>query len=177
MDSDDEEWISSWRKSLVRDNTTTLQFAEDLFERVMDKLEKFAYSHNCNGLSIDQMKELGTDDVPLHTIEVIHAYWQDKRQKRGMPLIRHFQSAMWKIYEQQLHEWESKVCRMQSSSNGYQEKKLPPKPALFAFCLGPRGLHVPYKGPKQRSHKKLMSTGCHSFSREHDGFYRQAILP
>ncbi|AQK90620.1 Enhancer of polycomb-like transcription factor protein, partial [Zea mays] len=177
MDSDDEEWISSWRKSLVRDNTTTLQFAEDLFERVMDKLEKFAYSHNCNGLSIDQMKELETDDVPLHTIEVIHAYWQDKRQKRGMPLIRHFQSAMWKIYEQQLHEWESKVCRMQSSSNGYQEKKLPPKPALFAFCLRPRGLHVPYKGPKQRSHKKLMSTGCHSFSREHDGFYRQGYSP
>jgi hypothetical protein len=95
MDSDDEEWISSWRKSLVRDNTTTLQFAEDLFERVMDKLEKFAYSHNCNGLSIDQMKELETDDVPLHTIEVIHAYWQDKRQKRGMPLIRHFQVSIY----------------------------------------------------------------------------------
>lgn len=172
MDSDDEEWISSWRKFLVRDNTT-LVLAEDLFERVMDKLEKFAYSHNCNELSIDQMKELDIDDVPLDIIEVIHTYWQDKRQKKGMPLIRHFQSAMWKIYEQQVHEWESKVYRMQGSSNGYQEKKLPPKPALFAFCLRPRGLHVPYKGPKQRSHKKLMSTGCHSFSREHDGFYRQ----
>ncbi|XP_021312363.1 uncharacterized protein LOC8078775 isoform X3 [Sorghum bicolor] len=177
MDSDDEEWISSWRKFLVRDNTSTLELAEDLFERVMDKLEKFAYSHDCNELSIDQMKELDIDDVPLDIIEVIHAYWQDKRQKKGMPLIRHFQSAMWKIYEQQVHEWESKVYRMQGSSNGYQEKKLPPKPALFAFCLRPRGLHVPYKGPKQRSHKKLMSTGCHSFSREHDGFYRQGYSP
>lgn len=87
-----------------------------------------------------------------------------------------FQSAMWKIYEQKLHEWESTVCRIQGSSNGYQEKNLPPKPALFAFCLKPRGLHVPHKGPKQRSHKRLMSTGCHSFSRENDGFYRQGIL-
>lgn len=91
MDSDDEEWISSWRKFLVRDNTSTLELAEDLFERVMDKLEKFAYSHDCNELSIDQMKELDIDDVPLDIIEVIHAYWQDKRQKKGMPLIRHFQ--------------------------------------------------------------------------------------
>jgi hypothetical protein len=90
MDSDDEEWISSWRKFLVRDNTT-LVLAEDLFERVMDKLEKFAYSHNCNELSIDQMKELDIDDVPLDIIEMIHTYWQDKRQKKGMPLIRHFQ--------------------------------------------------------------------------------------
>lgn len=173
MDSDDEEWISSWRKFLVGDDITAHELAEDLFERVMDKLEKFAYSHNCNELSTDQMKEMDIDNVPLDIIEVIHAYWQDKRQKKGMPLIRHFQSAMWKIYEQQLHEWESTVYRMQGSSNGYQEKKLPPKPALFAFCLKPRGLHVPYKGPKQRSHKKLMSTGCHSFSREHEGFYRQ----
>lgn len=91
MDSDDEEWISSWRKFLVRDNTTALELAEDLFERVMDKLEKFAYSHNCNELSTDQMKELDIDDVHLDIIEVIHAYWQDKRQKKGMPLIRHFQ--------------------------------------------------------------------------------------
>ncbi|PAN32573.1 hypothetical protein PAHAL_5G497400 [Panicum hallii] len=173
MDSDDEEWISNWRKFLVGDDITAHELAEDLFERVMDKLEKFAYSHNCNELSIDQMKELDIDNVPLDIIEVIHAYWQDKRQKRGMPLIRHFQSALWKIYEQQLHEWESTVYRMQGSSNGYQEKKLPPKPALFAFCLRPRGLHVPHKGPKQRSHKKLMSTGYHSFSREHDSFYRQ----
>ncbi|ONM29414.1 Enhancer of polycomb-like transcription factor protein [Zea mays] len=177
MDSDDEEWISSRQKFLVRDNNATLELAEDLFERVMDKLEKFAYSHDSNELSIVQMKELETDDLPLDIIEVIHAYWQAKRQKKGMPLIRHFQFAMWKVYEQQLHEWESKVCRMQGSSNGYQGKKMPPKPALFAFCLRPRGLDVPYKGPKQRSHKKLMSTGCHSFSRQHDGFYRQGYSP
>jgi hypothetical protein len=95
MDSDDEEWISNWRKFLVGDDITAHELAEDLFERVMDKLEKFAYSHNCNELSIDQMKELDIDNVPLDIIEVIHAYWQDKRQKRGMPLIRHFQVSIY----------------------------------------------------------------------------------
>jgi len=95
MDSDDEEWISNWRKFLVGDDITAHELAEDLFERVMDKLEKFAYSHNCNELSIDQMKELNIDNVPLDIIEVIHAYWQDKRQKKGMPLIRHFQVSMY----------------------------------------------------------------------------------
>uniref|UniRef100_A0A453E919 Uncharacterized protein n=1 Tax=Aegilops tauschii subsp. strangulata TaxID=200361 RepID=A0A453E919_AEGTS len=85
-----------------------------------------------------------------------------------------FQPVMWKIYAQQLQEWESAVNRMQGSSNGYQGKRPPPKPALFAFCLKPRGLRLQVsKGPKQRSHKKLMYSGCHSFSREQDGFYRQ----
>ncbi|KAL6627319.1 hypothetical protein ACP70R_031045 [Stipagrostis hirtigluma subsp. patula] len=172
MDSDDETWISSWRKYLVGENMTANELTDELFERVMDKLEKFAYSHSCNELTIDQMKELDIDNVPLDIVKGIHTYWQDKRREKGMPLIRHFQSAMWKIYEQQLHDWESTVYRMQGSSNGYQEKKLPPKPALFAFCLRPRGLQVPNKGPKQRSHKKLMSSGCHSFSREQEGFYR-----
>ncbi|XP_062192320.1 uncharacterized protein LOC133895542 [Phragmites australis] len=172
MDSDDEAWISNWRKSLVGESITACELTEDLFERVMDKLEKFSYSHNCNDLTIDQMKELDIDNVSLDIIQGIHAYWQDKRQKKGMPLIRHFQSAMWKVYEKQLHHWESTLYRMQGSSNGYLEKKLPPKPALFAFCLRPRGLQMPYKGPKQRSHKKLMSSGCHSFSREQEGFYR-----
>lgn len=167
MDSDDEVWVSRWRK-LGKDSTSV---TDDLFERIMDKFEKLAYSHNCNELTIDQMKELDSDNIPLDTIKVIHDYWQDKRKKKGMPLIRHFQSAMWKIHEQQLQEWESTALRIQGSSNGYQVK-LPPKPALFAFCLRPRGLQpqIPYKGPKQRSHKKLMSSG--SFSREQDGFYR-----
>ncbi|XP_062194649.1 uncharacterized protein LOC133897821 isoform X2 [Phragmites australis] len=177
MDSDDEAWNLSWRKSLAGESIIAHELTEDLFERVMDKLEKFAYSHNCNELTIDQMKELDIDNVSLEIIQGIHAYWQGKRQKKGMPLIRHFQSAMWKIYEQKLHDWESTVYRMHGSSNGYQEKKLPPKPALFAFCLRPRGLQMPYKGPKQRSHKKLMSSGCHSFSREQESFYRPGYSP
>jgi hypothetical protein len=120
-------------------------------------------------ISIFHTKQITTVHL-IMAVKWVHTY-------SNFYIIFIFQSAMWKIYEQRLHEWESTVYRMQGSSNGYQEKKLPPKPALFAFCLKPRGLHVPYKGPKQRSHKKLMSTGCHSFSREHDGFSRQGTLP
>ncbi|KAG8053171.1 hypothetical protein GUJ93_ZPchr0001g30349 [Zizania palustris] len=171
MDSDDEGWLSRWRQ--VSKNSTLDELTDDVFERIMDKFEKLAYSHNCNELAIDQMKELDSDSISLDTIKVIHDYWQEKRKKKGMPLIRYFQFPMWKIYEQQLQEWESTIFRIQGSSNGCQEK-LPPKPALFAFCLKPRGLQVqiPFKGPKQRSHKKLMSSGCHSFSREQDVFFR-----
>jgi hypothetical protein len=67
------------------------ELTEDLFEKVMDKFEKFAHTHNCNELTIDQIKELDMDDVPLDIIEVIHDHWHDKRQKKGIPLVRHFQ--------------------------------------------------------------------------------------
>jgi hypothetical protein len=90
MDSDDESWISGWRKSL-EENISVDRLTEDLFERVMDKLEKFAYSQNCTELTIDQMKELDIENVSLDIIKGIHAYWKDKRQKKGVPLIRHFQ--------------------------------------------------------------------------------------
>ncbi|XP_047061650.1 uncharacterized protein LOC124668587 isoform X1 [Lolium rigidum] len=178
MDSDDEEWISGWRKSQHSKNSTVSELTEDLFEKVMDKFEKFAHTHNCNELTIDQIKELDMDDVPLDIIEVIHDHWHDKRQKKGIPLVRHFQPVMWKIYGQQLEEWESAVQKIQGVPNGYQQRRLPPKPAMFAFCLKPRGrqLQIPSKGskgPKQRSHKKLMYSGSHSFSREQDGFHRQ----
>lgn len=178
MDSDDEEWIAGWKKSQRSKNSTAGELTEDLFEKIMDKFEKFAHTHNCNELTIDQIKELDMDDVPQDIIEVIHDHWHDKRQKKGIPLVRHFQPVMWKIYAQQLEEWESAVHRMQGPLNGYQQRRLPPKPALFAFCLKPRErqLQIPSKGskgPKQRSHKKLMYSGSHSFSREQDGFHRQ----
>uniref|UniRef100_A0ACD5VPH9 Uncharacterized protein n=1 Tax=Avena sativa TaxID=4498 RepID=A0ACD5VPH9_AVESA len=176
MDSDDEDWISGWRRSQRSKSNTVGELTEDMFEKVMDKFEKFAHTHNCNELTIDQIKELDMDDVPLGIIEVIHDHWHDKRQKKGIPLVRYFQPVMWKIYAQQLEEWESAVHRI--PSNGYQQRRLPPKPAMFAFCLKPRErqLQIPSKGskgPKQRSHKKLMYSGSHSFSREQDGFHRQ----
>jgi hypothetical protein len=93
MDSDDESWISSWGKSLG-ENISAHKLTENLFERVMDKLEKFAYSHNSTELTIDQMKELRVDNVSSGIIKGIHAYWKDKRQKKGMPLIRHFQVSL-----------------------------------------------------------------------------------
>lgn len=42
---------------------------------------------------------------------------------------------------------------------------------MFAFCLKPRGLEVPNKGSKQRSHRKLPVSGHHHASSvDQDGF-------
>ena len=65
------------------------------------------------------------------------------------------------------------MSRMNYLPDGSREKACPiKKPPMFAFCLKPRGLEVPNKLLKQRSHKKFISTGSHSaFVREQDGFH------
>jgi len=65
------------------------------------------------------------------------------------------------------------MSRMNYLPDGSREKACPiKKPPMFAFCLKPRGLEVPNKLLKQRSHKKFISTGSHSaFAREQDGFH------
>lgn len=63
--------------------------------------------------------------------------------------------------------------RTQNSSNGFTEKAtLVEKPPMFAFCLRPRGLEVPNKGTKQRSHRKFTVLGHHGgVSRDSDGLH------
>lgn len=66
-------------------------------------------------------------------------------------------------------------------SHGCQEKVLSiEKPAMFAFCLKPRGLELLNKGSKHRSHKKF-PVAAHSNSNlgDHDGFhaYGNSIIP
>lgn len=76
------------------------------------------------------------------------------------------QPPLWERYQQQLKEWERTVARGNSAFTvGSQEKVTPPeKPPMFAFCLKPRGLDVPNKGSKQRSHRKFSVSGQHQSS-------------
>ncbi|XP_073110999.1 uncharacterized protein [Elaeis guineensis] len=173
MDSADEEWISTTRNSCDSNGGKMIEITEDLFERVMDMCEKFAYAQQCNEFTGDEIEEFMADVGPLDVVKEIHEHWCQKRQKKGMPLIRQFQPALWELYQQQLKEWESAMNKMHSSSDGCQDKAcLLKKPPMFAFCLRPRGLEVPNKGSKQRSHKKLMFTGHHNaFAREQDAFH------
>lgn len=62
---------------------------------------------------------------------------------------------------------------MHNSLDGSQDRGCSiEKPAMFAFCLRPRGLEVPNKFSKQRSHKKFMYSGHHnSFAKEQDGLH------
>lgn len=46
------------------------------------------------------------------------------------------------------------------------------KPPMSAFCLKPRGLEVPNKGSKQRSHRKISVSGhSHAVPRDQDGLH------
>lgn len=69
------------------------------------------------------------------------------------------------------------MSKMPSLPDGSQEKECPiKKPPMYAFCLRPRGLEVPNKLLRQRSHKKFVSTVSHSsYGREQDGFYSSGI--
>lgn len=58
-------------------------------------------------------------------------------------------------------------------SNGCLDKGVAlEKPAMFAFCLKPRGLEVPNKGSKHRSQKKISVSGhSNNVLYEQDGFH------
>ncbi|PIA65210.1 hypothetical protein AQUCO_00100591v1 [Aquilegia coerulea] len=168
MDSDDEDWISKRRTSSDDTVSTLTEISEEIFERTVDMFEKLAYTQQREDFTGDEIEELmvgGQFDL----IKDIYEYWKQKRQMKGMPLIRHLQSPLWERYQQQLKEWELAVNKIHHFPNGCKEKAmLLEKPAMFAFCLRPRGLEVPNKGSKQRSQRKI-SAGGQSFSRESEG--------
>lgn len=80
------------------------------------------------------------------------------------------QPPLWERYQQQLKDWEHNSHGLYAFSAGSQGKVPPEKPPMFAFCLRPRGLEVPNKGSKQRSHRRLPVSGHHHASLvDHDG--------
>ncbi|KAM0933417.1 putative [histone H3]-lysine(4) N-trimethyltransferase [Dioscorea sansibarensis] len=174
MDSEDEEWISEFRLSLDDSgNNGSTEVADDMFEGIMDMFEKSAYVHDCDEFTDDDIQEFIADGGPLNITKAIYEHWQHKRRKKGLPLIRQFQPPLWERYQQQLKQWESAMSIMHNSLDGSQGKGCSiEKPAMFAFCLRPRGLEVPNKFSKQRSHKKFMYSGHHnSFAKERDGLH------
>ncbi|XP_058111532.1 uncharacterized protein LOC131254847 [Magnolia sinica] len=170
MESDDEEWISKLRNS--DGNGTQLQeISEEMFERAMDVFEKVSYAHQCDDFSNDEIECFMDGVGPVDVIKAIHEHWRQKRKRKGMPLIRQLQPPLWERYQQQLKDWELAMSRTHYYSNGCKEKAvLAEKPPMFAFCLRPRGLEVPNKGTKQRSHRKFTAIGQYgAFSRDQDG--------
>ncbi|RZR93780.1 hypothetical protein BHM03_00022356 [Ensete ventricosum] len=84
-----------------------------------------------------------------------------------------FQPPLWELFQQQLNQWESNMNKMPLQPVGCHEKAHSlKKPPMFAFCFRPRGLEIPNKGSKHRSHKKLIFTGHHNvIMREQDCFH------
>uniref|UniRef100_A0A5B6ZB44 Enhancer of polycomb-like protein n=1 Tax=Davidia involucrata TaxID=16924 RepID=A0A5B6ZB44_DAVIN len=183
IDSDDEQWILKNQKSSDTNESKCEEISEDLFEKTMDMFEKVAYSQQRDHFTSDEIEELMAGVGPMEVIKVIHKHWQQKRQRKGMPLIRQLQPPLWERYRQQVKEWEQAMTKANSSlSNGCHEKAPPTeKPPMFAFCLKPRGLEVPNKGSKQRSQRKFPVSGhthavlgdqdaLHAFGRRLNGF-------
>ncbi|XP_071723498.1 uncharacterized protein [Rutidosis leptorrhynchoides] len=167
MDSDDEKWISETCNSSDFDNSSSHGISEELFEKTMDMFEKTAYEQQRDQFTYDEIEQTMAGFGSMEVIKAIYDYWRQKRQKKGMPLIRHLQPPSWERYQQQVKEWE---VAMSKTPIGFQAASLE-KPPMSAFCLKPRGLEVPNKGSKQRSHRKSSFSGKSYAVLDHDGFY------
>lgn len=184
MDSDDEQWISRIRRSSESDvSSCSLEFSDELFEKTMDIFEKAAYTQQCDQFNSDEIQELMAGVGSMKVIRPIYEHWRQKRQRVGLPLIRHLQPPLWEMYQRQVREWELSMSKVNPILPNGCSDKVPSieKPPMFAFCLKPRGLEVPNKGSKPRSQRKISVSGqsnhalgdhegCHSFGRRSNGF-------
>jgi hypothetical protein len=163
MDSDDERWVLKNRKYFE-------DVSDECFERIMDMFEKVAYAKQKDHFTTDEMEELVHGVESIEVIKVVYNHWEQKRQIKGMPLIRHLQPPSWGRYQQQLKEWEKKhgisATATTAPSSESQENPAIEKPAMFAFCLKPRGLEVTnIRGTKHRSLRRFST---HSVPPDHD---------
>ncbi|CAA2997884.1 Hypothetical predicted protein [Olea europaea subsp. europaea] len=174
MDSDDELWLMINKKSLSSDDSRHGEISDELFEKTIDVLERVSYVQHRIHFTNDELEELMAGMESKETAKIIYEHWRQKRERMGMPLIRHLQPPLWERYEQQLKEWEHSMARGNTVlSAGFQENLSPlEKPPMFAFCLKPRGLDVPNKGSKQRSHRKFPASGYnHTVSGDQYGLH------
>ncbi|TKY58191.1 hypothetical protein E2542_SST15247 [Spatholobus suberectus] len=153
-----------------------------MFEKTIDMFEKAAYAKKCDHFTPDEIEELMLNVGPLCVVKIIYDHWQQRRQKKGMALIRHFQPPLWERYKKQVREWEVGMAKSSAPSNGCLDKVTTlEKPAMFAFCLKPRGLESLNKGLKHRSQKKISVSGHANSNPDQDGFHtfrrRQNALP
>ncbi|KAA0038785.1 Enhancer of polycomb-like transcription factor protein, putative isoform 1 [Cucumis melo var. makuwa] len=175
MDSDDEQWIKDIRTSSeVGSNSGLGEVSSEVFEKTVDAFEKAAYSQQRVEFTDDEIAEVMNETLLSGLTKAIFEYWQQKRRRKGMPLIRHLQPPLWETYQQQLKDWECTINKSNTSfCNGYHEKAASvEKPPMFAFCLKPRGLEVFNKGSKQRSHRKFSVSGhSNSIAYDHEGLH------
>ncbi|KAI3992411.1 hypothetical protein MKX01_022502 [Papaver californicum] len=157
MDTDDEEWLSRYKNSLDVSENNRSEISVDLFERTMDIFERVAFAEESDDFTLDEIDEIIADIGPFDAIEAIYEHWQQKRQRRRWPLLRQLQPPLYERYQQQVKEWER--AKLNILTNGCNLHAVPEKPAMFAFCLRPRGLELTNKFSKQRSHRKLSAGG------------------
>ncbi|KAJ0251918.1 Enhancer of polycomb-like transcription factor protein [Hirschfeldia incana] len=164
MDSDDEHYLARIRECSDAENSASCEISEEMFEKAMDMFEKASYVKQRDHFTLIEIQELMAGVGSLEAVETtIYEHWRTKRQRKGMPLIRHLQPPLWEKYQREVKNWE---LANPSNSNGSSQIKDSPseKPAMFAFCFKPRGLEVKHRGTKHRSHQKKLSVYAHQHS-------------
>ncbi|XP_014505007.1 uncharacterized protein LOC106765033 isoform X1 [Vigna radiata var. radiata] len=173
MDSEDERWIANAQNS-VKDNSDSSWISEEMFEKTLDMFEKVAYTKKRDQFTSNEIEELTVDVGPLSIVKIIYDHWQERRKKSGMALIRQFQPPLWERYQKQVREWEVAMTKNNTHSNACVDKVTTlEKPAMFAFCMKPRGLESVNKGLKHRSQKKISVSGHANSNLDQDGFRRR----
>ncbi|KAG7618172.1 Tudor domain [Arabidopsis thaliana x Arabidopsis arenosa] len=164
MDSDDEQCLLRIRECSSAENSGSCEITEDMFEKAMDMFEKASFVKQRDNFTLIEIQELTAGVGSLEAMETIYELWRTKRQRKGMPLIRHLQPPLWEKYQRELKDWELVMSKANTpNSCGSQKKQSPTeKPAMFAFCFKPRGLEVKHRGTKHRSQKKLSVYAQHS---------------
>ncbi|XP_061359587.1 uncharacterized protein LOC133303658 [Gastrolobium bilobum] len=172
MDSEDEQWISNIQNS-EKDNSDLNGISEEMFEKTMNVYEKAAYAQQRDEFTPNEIEELMVSVGPLCVVKIIYDHWQQRRQKKGMALIRHLQPPLWERYQQEVREWEVALTKNNTPTSNGCPYKVPTleKPPMFAFCLKPRGLELLNKGLKHRSQKKISVSGHTNCIPDQDGFH------
>ena len=92
MDNEDDEYLGNVNIINIGDEGLQLsQVSEETFERIMDLLEKAAFTQQRELLNSDEVADFCWDIAPVEVVKAIHAHWQEKRWRKGMALVRHFQ--------------------------------------------------------------------------------------
>ncbi|KAL0330786.1 UNVERIFIED_CONTAM: hypothetical protein Sangu_1624100 [Sesamum angustifolium] len=155
MDSDDERWL------MLKKNCTEKhkyeKISEEVLEKAIDIFEKVSYAKLRDNFTDAEIEELLIGIGPQ---KLLKSYMNtgDRRGRNWHAFNKTFAVAILLFGE--VSTTAEGVERTAARGNcafsvGSQDKVTPPeKPLMFAFCLKPRGLDVPNKGSKQRSHRQ-----------------------
>jgi len=91
MDSDDEQCLLRIRECSSAENSGSCEITEDMFEKAMDMFEKASFVKQRDNFTLIEIQELTAGVGSLEAMETIYELWRTKRQRKGMPLIRHLQ--------------------------------------------------------------------------------------
>lgn len=87
IDSDDEKWLMEHNSRADKPD----EISEEFFEKAINMFEKVSYSQLRDNFTEDEIKELVIGIGSGRAAKAVCEHWKQKREKMGMPLIRHLQ--------------------------------------------------------------------------------------